>query len=611
MATSLEVSITRALAPILVGLLKGAGDSLKNSFKKWSASSAPSRLARKLARADRIKTIWSPDKEASLLSIYYPSKLLLNNNAATVTSLRDLPEENIVIEGIVGHGKSMFLRYLYLQELAGDGKGSLPLFIELRTLSVKRDFSAHLLDALDKLDVEPTNEIFDYLARSGRLVLLLDGFDELDDDLVKATIESIEFLLEKYESLRVIVTSRPSADIQKSRLFSTVSLLGLEQQDYNGFLEKLGVDSEKTLEITEAIRNSPSDVVNLIKTPLMMTLLLMVYESEKEIPSELSDFFDKLFSTMFTRHDRLKAGFVRKHHSGISERHLQRLFEAFCFVTMQNGFGRSLNANQFALAFDKACRYSHENACDIENFRKDIVRVACLMLEEGYDLTTFLHKSIAEYFAAAFVRKLSDDFAQKFYQSVDKGPRNWEGVITFLEGIDEYRIAKYYWNPGYDALFEKLSAFKKSDQNNWIDFFSANQPNFGVSYTVRGRAKEDVGLRASSWGSYTHHYPICNLIHAKIVRAAIDGLKQNLPETLAEEILVEQSRLFRREEKSEGDVEYKILFKDAIEEYGESGVSEKFRQLDVELLRRSELVKVLIEHEEAREKIFEDDLFNS
>ena len=609
MITGLDVAIARALSPLIVSLIKGASDPVKRSLSKWNAAGAATKLAAKLANADKIKTIWSPEKDTSLLSMYYPSKILLNGSVISVNSLSDLPDENVVIEGIVGHGKSIFLRYLYLQELAGKGKEFLPLFIELRTLSVKRDLSVHLLDALDKIDVEPSPEIFDYLAKSGRLVLLLDGFDELDDDLVKSTVESIEFLLEKFEKIRILVTARPSADIQKSRLFKTIYLRGLNSKDYNPFLEKLGVNSEKSLEITEAIRNSPSGVADLIKTPLMMTLLLMVYESEKEIPSELPEFFDKLFSTMFTRHDRLKAGFTRQHHSGLSERQLQRFFEAFCFFVTQQGFGRSLTSNQFSKAFDKACNYSSESNCEIEKFRKDIVKVACLMLEEGFDLTTFLHKSIAEYFSAAFVKRLSDDSAQKFYSGIVRNHRNWEGVLTFLERIDQYRIAKYYWGPAFEGLFEELSKFDSLGENRWINFFIKTQPSYGVGYTLRSKREGEAGLRPASWGSYTHISPIVSQIHSQISDAVMDGLRKAVPEAIDEKILIEQSNLYTRVERVDGDVAYKIFFKDAIQEYGSSHVIEEFNRLDNKLHRQHQSVRLAIEQEEARRAMIANDFF--
>lgn len=74
----------------------------------------------------------------------------------------------------------------------------------------------------------------------------------------------------------------------------------------------------------------------------MLTLVVIVYETESQIPETLPDFFEKLFQVVFTRHDKLKAAFNRKHYTGLSEGTLQKVFEAFCFMCVQDGIGRSL-----------------------------------------------------------------------------------------------------------------------------------------------------------------------------------------------------------------------------------------------------------------------------
>jgi predicted NACHT family NTPase len=213
--TGIEISVVaKALAPIFGEIVKSAKGSAEKTLTKWSSKGFASRIAKKLSTADKIKTIWSPNKDLSLLSIYYPSKIKYHDRTThSINSLADLPEENVVIEGIVGHGKSMFLRFLYLQELAGLGSNRLPLFIELRTINEKRDLETHIQEALARFEVANDAVIFDYLAQLGRIVILLDGFDELDDNFVVATISAIENLVEKYDGLRIVITSRPSADI--------------------------------------------------------------------------------------------------------------------------------------------------------------------------------------------------------------------------------------------------------------------------------------------------------------------------------------------------------------------------------------------------------------
>jgi predicted NACHT family NTPase len=188
---------------------------------------------------------------------------------------------------------------------------------------------------LASIDIELTEEGFSYLANCGRTVLLLDGFDEIEDELVKQTVSDLDFLSQKYPELQRAITSRPGNEIQKSTNFRLFKILPLRSPDYGQFLRKLGLDIDKIHSIRVAIDSSPSKASNLITTPLMLTLVVIVYNAEKEIPATLPEFFERLFQVVFTRHDTLKAAFARKRHSGLSERRLQTLFEAFCFMVMQ------------------------------------------------------------------------------------------------------------------------------------------------------------------------------------------------------------------------------------------------------------------------------------
>lgn len=101
----------------------------------------------------------------------------------------------------------------------------------------------------------------------------------------------------------------------------------------------------------------------------MLTLVYIVYEAEAEIPETLAEFFEKLFYIVFTRHDRLKGGFSRKVQSNLSEAKLQKLFEGFCFSTINKGYNRTINLTQFEEIFESMIKYSTIQ-CDQNDFKK-------------------------------------------------------------------------------------------------------------------------------------------------------------------------------------------------------------------------------------------------
>lgn len=483
----------KVLAPILVGLYKAAKGPIQEELQNWASANQAKKIAKTLAKIENVKTLWSPDKEVSLHSFYFPSKVITDDAIADedgdiahghrkdVKSLADLPDGNLTIQGIVGQGKSIFLRYLASQ-LMRSPDITLPIFIELRTLTQKLSLRQAIYRVLESVGVTVSEKTFSYLAGTGRFVLLLDAFDELQEDLVTEVLNELDFLSIKHPELRIIVTSRPGNEIQKVNNFLTVNLGPLLRQDFPTFLQKLHLSAVKRADLLRAIDASPSNISEIVRTPLLLTLVVIVYESEREIPPTLSDFFERLFQVVFTRHDRLKAGFNRKHHSGLSERRLQLLFEAFCFMAMQSGHGRTLTREQFINSFDRAVQHTQGCQCEVEKFRLDITKVACLMLEEGIDLATFLHKSIMEYYASAFIAHSSDDVAELFYSHARNNYKQWESVVTFLRDIDPYRFAKHYTMQDAPPLMAELISLQaERSVPKLLAFIERHQPGIGAA----------------------------------------------------------------------------------------------------------------------------------
>lgn len=444
MSTAGAALIIRVASPLINDLYNGAKDATRKALRNWKAGKFPEKLLRTLLDLNNVRTIWSPDKNILLTDFYYPSRIEGPDGSQSVSYISDLGSGCVVVQGIVGQGKSIFFRYLAMQELSHPERPRIPLFLELRKLSKDLTLMAAIKKSLAACDIDVNDEVFAYLANSRKLVILLDGFDEIESDVVKATTIEIDDIVTRHPSLQIIVSSRPDNEIQKLSKFGIININPLGIKDYFPFLKKLNVETDKAAAIVDAITESPSNVSSLITTPLMLTLVVMVYQSESQIPVELPEFFEKLFYTVFTRHDKLKPTFERQHYSSLSERKLQELFEAFCFMAMQAGHGRTLNSSQFSEAFDLAQDCVKGSSCTEDGFRKDITKVSCLMLEEGFQDATFLHKSIAEYHAAAFVKDSGDSFAQKFYEISSEDWSYWKECLSFLKSIDKYRFSKFF-----------------------------------------------------------------------------------------------------------------------------------------------------------------------
>lgn len=496
MAELVTAALVKALLPLFINLARDASSLVKISKFNINAQGAAEKLSKKIIDICTVKTMWSKDAGVPITQFYYPSKILRRNNALQTIPLTRLFRERCVIEGIVGQGKSILLRHLC--QLAVENE-LIPVFVELKDISRERKLESLILNFLESAKIEGGEFVFSYLASTGRIVLLLDGFDEISKEHVLSTMYEIEQLRNKYEALGIIISSRPYAGIQSMASFDVYCLASLAQHDYDGFLSRLISDPVKRFNVRQAIEDAPENIKDVITTPLMLTLLVMVYESESEIPSSLPDFFDRLFGTVFSRHDRLKAGFSREHYSGLSESLLQKFFDSFCFMLMQAGGQRDVDRGKFRDAFERAVRYAPDCVCDLDAFRKDIVDVACLMLDDGFDVVTFLHKSIMEYHAASFIKNSSENFANIFYARARENYEDWEAVLLFLSSIDEFRYGREYVLKEYSELLTELGRILGSkNKSDLLDFLCDLYPN--LSFLVNSHSLVGITVGPHSSG---------------------------------------------------------------------------------------------------------------
>jgi hypothetical protein len=579
------------LAPVIGAVVSGAKKLGIKGLQKWEQTKFHGKIQKKIASIETLKTFWSADKLVSLLDFYYPSKVIIDEKRKHCQTLSELPVGNLIIEGIVGQGKSIYLRHLATSEIRSNQTDNFPIFIELRTLSEKLSLENSIKNFLEDVNIDGyDDETFEYVMGSGKFVLLLDAFDELDEDVTKETFQQIERYSDRYDKLRIIITSRPSSEIQKSTKFKIFRLAPLGEFDYTPFLTKLGLGSVFIAELKTSIKNSPSKISDLIKTPLMLTLVVLAYRSVKEIPENLPDFFEILFKCVFSGHDNAKPYIKRTLATDLSEKKLQELFEAFCFVCIKNKITRSLNTEQFDKIFDSSKSLLESINCEATDFRQDMNKVACLILPDGFDTWVFLHKSVMEYYAASFVKRSSESFAIRFYQYAISDPSQWIEVLTFLNYIDEYRFNKYYLMVDLDAVLKEIAFIEEcTDFKLILDYLDRIGLEFSITFenTVES---EIVDVR---FGSGNIRYCTRNIISFPQINIFKSIVKKDL-----KVVNNDLFDLLKNGANSDGHV--MLNYRQILSVFDSSGFLSDFKSLFSQLQRKKKMALDNILAQEAR-----------
>jgi len=403
-----------------------------------------------LENVQLVKTIWQPEKKVKISEFYQATQIFEDQKPILVEFLDDLPKNSpLIIKGAAGQGKSIFLRHLCSQELI---RGEyIPLFAPLRKIDKNYTLTNLLFDTFLEMGLDfkgnENGELFKHFAGSGKLAFLLDGFDEIPFEFQKDTIRILEHLVKRFPNLQVVISSRPHSDIINSDCFDVVEISPLNKSGRNTLIEKLCEDPQQANLLKKAI-SQKVDIASVITTPLLVTLLVITYKSHQEVPERLSSFYDDVFSTLLSRHDQSKPGFVRKRYSQLNDLEILECFNIISLLSLKGNISK-LNEDMLIQLTQKALTEIHKPVTIAKELINDIVRITNLMIQDG-DEFHFIHKTIQEYHAAKFISKVPKKVAKAFYEKIKSTVKMiaiWRGVLIFLEEIDKFNFIEQFELP--------------------------------------------------------------------------------------------------------------------------------------------------------------------
>lgn len=162
----------------------------KFHLEKQKLNDISGKLEIKIENIKKVKTIYKGDEAIDLNLFYYPPYINSDKGYIKAETIEDISLKNFVIEGVAGQGKSILLRYLTYREYQGEKR--IPIFIELRKLNEKAEILSHIKEAISSWVFSVSDELLNWVLKSGKIVLLLDGFDELKEKDVSNVIKDLE-----------------------------------------------------------------------------------------------------------------------------------------------------------------------------------------------------------------------------------------------------------------------------------------------------------------------------------------------------------------------------------------------------------------------------------
>ena len=292
----------------------------------------------------------------------------LNNLALTQfdrVGLGDIEEKQIAgiqavetysklrVLGKPGSGKTTFLQYLAIQCNRGEfAVDQIPVFISLRALSEesRRNDEFSLVYYLHQLLFSGKRSnlaALETILQAGRVLLLLDGMDEVLNQDITAVLKEIRKFSEKYHKNRLIASCRTASQKLQLRGFTDVEIAPFTQPQITVFAQKWFVALTKS-----TVRSGENQAIQfiskldltenwqfrqLVGTPLFLHLACWVFQGQGKFPTKQTDFYKQGLDLLLGKWDEARGVERDEVYRGFLLPQKLRLLSQLAAVTFEHG----------------------------------------------------------------------------------------------------------------------------------------------------------------------------------------------------------------------------------------------------------------------------------
>lgn len=448
----------------------------------------------------------------------YVEPMVMSDHPYTIGA----PGERVVVLGDPGAGKST-LAAKFAHDVATDGTGRVPLLLVLREFTTAFGEGGHdLLHYLEKLcqapyNVKPPRDGVEYLLRTGRAVVILDGLDELvQTELRRRVVSLVEGFAHLYPLVPLLVTAR-KIGYEEAPLSPDLFVLShIEEFD----VVQVSDYVTKWFRLDEATSPAERDrlaasfmvdsrqIPELRSNPLLLTLLCAMYSSDRYLPHNLAQVYERCALMLFEQWDSKRGITLPLKFHGRLRGAIQHLaWRMFNAAESGKAQSRTRIINTLTEYLDVKLDDHDESVATAEEFLAFCTGRAWILTDVGATGCEpqfgFTHRTFLEYFAAEYLVRTHRTAADLFAM-LQPNLQQWDVVAQIVLQLYDRNI-----EGGFDELLDEAM------RQNELDFAArALHHVHPGNRTVRAIAQEAVDRSALA--------PPANRLQAKMSLEYVD-----------------------------------------------------------------------------------------
>lgn len=419
-----------------------------------------------LRRFESIETLEKAYRQSRKRS--FQSKELLRQDGLTVANEKQF----LMVLGGPGAGKSTFLRKMGLEALKGEqgdyAHECIPVLVELKTFSSgKVNLLKSITEEFRICGLPYPEEVTTKLLEQGKLLILLDGLDEVPTKNTNEVISQIQNFVDQYDQNRFIASCRIAAYRHNFRRFSDVAMADFDIEQIKQFIhnwfhtdaDRQAGTAQKCWELLQKTEHAAAR--ELAQTPLLLTLLCLVYDRAQNFPNNRSGLYCKALRVLLEEWASEKRILREEIYQGLNT----ELEEILLSEIAYQGFkaDRLFFSQREIVSQIKTFLTSNLNAPKHLNGEAVLDAIAIqqgILVERAEDVFSFSHLTLQEYLTAQYI----DDHHQVSRLVSDHlTDERWQEVFLLVAGLMrsgadelllrmEKRARKYLQTPKLQAL---------------------------------------------------------------------------------------------------------------------------------------------------------------
>jgi predicted NACHT family NTPase len=326
------------------------------------------------------------------------------------------------ILGKPGSGKSTFLKYLAFQcNRENLAIGQVPIFITLRDFAETcRD--RHQVDLLEYIHQEfiisglADIEVIKKLLQEGRILLLIDGMDEVSNEEEHIVLNEIRRFVDKHHKNQFVASCRTASQRLSLKGFTDVEVAPFTEAQITIFAQKWFVEFSKTNAV--AGRENSSEFITkldlpenwrfrrLITTPLFLHLACSIFHRQDRFPLKQAEFYKQGMDLLLGKWDESKGIERNQVYRGFSlPQKLKLLSQIACatFEQKQYFFEQSVIEHHISDYMQNSPDVSHDPEEIQEASQSVLLAIESqhgVLAERARGIFSFSYLALQEYFTA-------------------------------------------------------------------------------------------------------------------------------------------------------------------------------------------------------------------